>query len=176
MADDIASILDAQNVLLDHVLLPRVLPQKKVRFIDEQAIVIQFIENVENISEWLPVKTVKMMERLKRATLECTRSVVSEIINELESGDSFSMFIRRQNSTIMFYVPPTEENSVDEIENVIVATFMGNLHPNEIFKHESDIEVNFFHWIIGIYRRMRRLKLNTWFYHFRPSIPRKPIR
>lgn len=146
MAGNIASLseVETQNMLLNHVLLPRVLPQEKVRFIHEQTLIIQLIENVENVSEWLPEKTVEMMDRLKRVTRECTRTVVSEIINDLEPGDTFSMFVRRQNCTIMFYIPPTEENSIGEPQNIIVATYMGTLHPNEIFKHESDIEVSFF--------------------------------
>lgn len=138
------SQLKKQNILLEHVLLPRVLPQEKARFTDEQEIVVKFVENVENLSEWLPEKTVKMMERLKRVTLECTRTVVSETINELEAGDSFSMFIRRQNCTIMFYIPPTEENNLEELQNIIVATFLGNLHPQDIFMHDSDIMVSIF--------------------------------
>lgn len=99
------------------------------------------IENVENLSEYLPEKTVEMMDRLKRVTREYTRTVVCEIINELEPGDAFSMFIRRQNCTMMFYIPPTEENTIDEPQNIIAATFCGSLHPTEVFKHESDIEV-----------------------------------
>lgn len=137
------SELETQNILLNHVVLPRVLPQEKARFIHEQAIINLMVENVENLSDWLPEKTVEMMDRLKRVTREYTRTVVSEIINELEPGDSFSMFIRRQNCTIMFYIPPTEENSTEEPQNIIVATFIGTLHPKEIFKHESDIEVRF---------------------------------
>lgn len=134
--------VETQNILLNHVVLPRVLPQEKVRYVHEQALIMQLVENVENVSEWLPDKTVKMMDRLKRVTREYTRTVVSEIINELESGDTFSTFVRRQNCTIIFYVPPTEENTTGEPQNMIVATFMGTLHPKEIFKHESDIEVS----------------------------------
>lgn len=141
---NMTSQLEKHSILLNHVLFPRVLPQRKTRFNDEQAIVMQFLENVKNAQEWLPMKTVEMMERLKRVTLECTRTVVSDIINELGAGDSFSMFIRRQNCTIMFHIPSNEGSYVEELQNIIVATFMGNLHPNEIFEYESDIEVSFF--------------------------------
>lgn len=144
MAENIVSHsdLETQNILLNHVVLPRVLPQEKSRFFHEQALIIQFVETVEAVSEWLPEKTVEMMDRLKRVTREHTRTVISEIINELEPGDSFSMFVRRQNSTIMFYIPKTADNSTEEPQNIIVATFMGTLHPKEIFKHESDMEVS----------------------------------
>lgn len=142
----VTSDLEIPDILLNHVVLPRVLPQEKVRFIHEREIVIQLVETVEDVSEWLPMKTVEMMDRLKRVTREYTGSVVSEIINELEPGDSFSMFVRRQNTTIMFYVPKAGDNTTDEPQNVIVATFMGTLHPREIFKHESDIEVSSSIW------------------------------
>lgn len=140
MAEDIDMISQLENhsILLNHVLLPRVLPQQKEGFYDEQAIVIQFIENIKNVSEWLPVKTVEMMDRLKRVTLESTRTVVSNIIHELDLGDFFAMFIRGQNCTIMFYRPSNQP------QNIIAATFVGNLHPKEIYKHESDIEVSLF--------------------------------
>lgn len=135
--------VETQNILLNHVVLPRVLPQEKARFMHQQELVIQLVDTVENVSEWLPTKSVEMMERLKRVTREYTRTVVSEIINELEPGDSFSMFVRRQNTTIMFYIPKTDENSAEEPQNIIVTTFMGTLHPKEIFKHESDLEVSY---------------------------------
>lgn len=143
---NMTSQLEEHSMLLNHVLLPRVLPQQKERFYNEQAIVIQFIENIENVSEWLPVKTVEMMERLKCVTLECKRAVVSNIINELEPGGSFSMFIRRQNCTLMFYRPS------NQLQNIIIATFVGNLHPKETYKHESDIEVRSFPYHVFDFR------------------------
>lgn len=133
--------LETHDILLNHVVLPRVLPQEKSRFIHEQALVVQFIENVENVSEWLPEKTVEMMDRLKRVTREHTRDVITEIINELEPGDSFSMFVRRQNCAIMFHIPATEEANAPDLLNIVVGTFLGTLHPREIFNHENKIEV-----------------------------------
>lgn len=141
---DLLSELETQNILLNHVLFPRVLPQEKAKFIHEQQIVYQLIETMENASEWLPEKSVEMMDRLKRVSRECTKTVTSEIINELEPGDSFSMFIRRQNCTIMFYIPKSAESTTEEPLHIIVGTFIGTLHPKEMFKHDSDIEVSFY--------------------------------
>lgn len=132
--------MEIHDTLLNHVLLPRVLPQEKSRYHNERELVLQFIENVDNLSEWLPEKTVDMMDRLKRVTREYTRTVVTEIINELKPGDSFSMFVRRQNCAIMFHIPATEKDNL-ALMNVIVGTFMGTLHPREIFNHENEIEV-----------------------------------
>lgn len=58
------------------------------------------------------------------------------------SGDTFAMYVRRQNCAVMIHVPANEMVSVDETKNVIVSTFPGNLHPREIYRHIGDIEVN----------------------------------
>lgn len=136
------SELETQNILLNHVLLPRVLPQEKVRFNHEQEIIYQLIDTVEDASDYLPNKTVEMMDRLKRITRECTKTVASEIINELEPGDSFSMYVRRQNCTVMFHIPSADVDSLVEPEHIIVGTYMGTLHPKEIYNHGSGIEVS----------------------------------
>lgn len=39
---------------------------------------------------------------------------------------------------------PNEGSTTEEPLNIIVGTFMGTLHPNEISKHESDIEVSLY--------------------------------
>lgn len=135
-----------QNNLLDHVILPRVLPQRKSCYTHEQALVDQMIENVDGMSDWLPPKTVEMMKRLKRVNHECTPTVVSELINELRSpGDTFSMFVRWQNTAVIFYLPKdTEVINGDEPDNIIVATFPAGLHPRVIYEHDSDVEVKHF--------------------------------
>lgn len=134
-----------QNILLEHVIFPRVLPQKKQSYIYEQRLIGQIIETVEDISDLLPQKTVEMMKRLKRVNSECTPTVVSELINELRPGDTFSMFVRKQNTVIMFYVPNhTALDSAGKPDNIVVATFSGCLHPHTIYEHDSDTEVNLF--------------------------------
>lgn len=133
--------METQNILLNHIVWPRLLPQEKERFVHEQALVLQLVENVESLAEWLPEKTVEMMDRLRRVTRENTRTVICDIINELEPGDSFSMFVRRQNCAIMFYLPATEVNNIENPLNVIVGTFQAALHPRKILNHENEIEV-----------------------------------
>lgn len=77
---------EMQDILLNHVLFPRVLPQEKTKPNDELVLMIKMIENAENLSKWLPLKTVEMLQRLKRVHLECTPAVISEEINDLEPG------------------------------------------------------------------------------------------
>lgn len=135
-----------QNILLDHVILPRVLPQQKSCYTHEQALIDQMIENVDGMSDWLPLKTVEMMKRLKRVNYECTPTVVSELINELRSpGDTFSMFVRWQNTAVIFYLPNDAKanmNNGGEPDNIIVATFPACLHPRVVYEHDSDVEVS----------------------------------
>lgn len=60
----------------------------------------------------------------------------------LMTGDTFAMYIHRQQCTIMIYVPANDLiNSTEEPEDAIVATFPGSLHPRDIYEHESDLEV-----------------------------------
>lgn len=74
------------DILLDHVLFPRVLPQEKSKPIHELELLMKMIENVENLSKWLPLKTVEMLQRLKRIHIECTPAVIWEEINDLKPG------------------------------------------------------------------------------------------
>lgn len=150
-----------QNILLDHVILPRELPKKKSSFNHEQALIDQMIENVDNLSDLLPQKTVKMMKRLKRVNYECTSAVVSELINELRPGDTFSMFVRKQNTAIIFYVPDhTGVDNDGKPDNIIVATFPGCLHPRTIYENESDVEVNYFNEFITCVRPFHSVLIN----------------
>lgn len=83
------------------------------------------------------------MDRLKRATHEHTCTVISEILNKLEPGDSFAMFIRRQNCVIMFHISLTETGNTGDPLSIIVGRFIGTLHPRELFDQENEIESYF---------------------------------
>lgn len=151
----------SQNCLLDHVILPRVLPQHKSSYTHEQALIDQIIENVDGMSDWLPPKTVEMMKRLKRVNYECTPTVISELINELRSpGDTFSMFVRWQNTAVIFYIPKdtldTKVSNGGEPDHITVAIFPGCLHPRVVYDNDSDVEVkkcnekNLNHFLIAL--------------------------
>lgn len=134
--------LDKWDSILTHVILSRFLPQEKERFTDTgTALMNLMIENVENLDEWLPTKTVELFDRMKRVNGECTKKVVSEEIEDLESGDTFAMYVRRQNCVIMIHALADADLTDEHTPNVIVATFPGSLHPNDVYKFESDIEV-----------------------------------
>lgn len=87
MADDTeADTLRSRDILMDHVIFARVLSEEKTRYNYQEMLMIKMVENVENLSDWLPSKTVEMLQRLKRVHLECTKSEVADEINDLEAG------------------------------------------------------------------------------------------
>lgn len=131
-----------ENVL-NHVVLPCVLPDRRSRYFDElKSYVLCEMEN--SIKDTKIQKTIDLFARMKRVheTENCSPTVVSAEINALKPGDSFAMFVHRQNCAFMLYVLPNEEPN-KEPQSAIVATFPGNLLPGDIYKVESDIEVHF---------------------------------
>lgn len=131
--------------LLNHVILPRVLPHTKPRSFQETQLMVQMVNNIEILAKcpFMPPKTVELFKRLKRMHFECTPAVIAEEINSLRPGDTFAMFVRRQNNAFIIHAPPMPNSDKSTIpQNVIVATFLGSLHPCEIYKHDSDTQVN----------------------------------
>lgn len=135
---------ETQDNLLKHVILSRYLPQENKNFMEIGVeLMKQMIENVDNLAEWIPSETVELFERLKRVSLECTKSVVSEEIDTLEPGDTFAMFVRCQNCVIMIHVLPDADLDDEQTPNVIVATYPGHFRSSETYNCDSDLEVTF---------------------------------
>lgn len=138
---------DIQDMILNFAILPRVLPQEKSTKLHqiELDLVAQMIKNVMNLSGILPIKTIELFEKLKKIHGHTVPNEddITDQIKSLRSGDTFAIFVRRQNTTFIVYAPPNQNPDGKEPEDVIVATFPGNLHPTEVYKHESDMEVNF---------------------------------
>lgn len=131
-----------EDVQLHHVLLPRVLPKERGDLYQvEHDLMTLMVRTMENLSESLPSKTMKLFQTLEKVHTERTPIIVSNEINALGPGDTFAMFVRFQHSMIMIHVP-SNKNS-DNIDNAVVATFPGSLHPNEVYNHNSDMEVHF---------------------------------
>lgn len=127
------------EVLMNHVILPRYLPQHKSKNYhhEELALVFNMTENVRNLAKSLPRNTVSMFDRLARVHQTLTPSVVSTEIRKLQPGETFAMFVRRQNCALMVHKPPDGNG-----DRVIVSTFPGLLHPKLIASAGSDIEVS----------------------------------
>lgn len=136
-----------QDMLLQHVILPRYLPQKKsIHFHPtELQLMNEMVQNVVNFSGKIPSQTVKLFANLWETHNESipNPTTVTTQINALQSGHSFAMFVRRQNCMFVVHAPANHENAANTApQKVIVATFPGNLHPDEVYNHDSDIEVN----------------------------------
>lgn len=102
------------------------------------------VKNIRTSSDWVPPETVDLFKSLEKVQLSCTPDIVAAEINALEPGDTFAMYIHRQNCAIIVYMPKNQKVKAKEQRNVMVATFPGELPAGEIYKHESDIEVNDF--------------------------------
>lgn len=135
--------LEKQNILLNHIILPRFLPQSNTPQFHQTELQLfdEMYENVMDLSEVIPSKTVALFKSMHKVHHKLTPTDVSKEINALQPGDTFAMFVRRQNCTFMVYVPPDENIANGRPQNAIVATFPGRLHPNEVYKCDSDIEV-----------------------------------
>lgn len=130
---------EMHEVLMNHVILPRYLPQHKSKNYhhEELALVYNMIEIVEHLSKLLPRNTINMFRGLARVHRTLTPTVVSTEIRNLQPGETFAMFVRRQNCALMIHKP-----SDGNCDRVIVSTFPGLLHPKFISSAESDIEVS----------------------------------
>lgn len=131
-----------EDELLDHIVLPRVLPQEKSSKLYETELDLmrRMVENIESMAHVIPPKTVELFQRLHRVHMVRTKDNVAQEINDLRPGDTFAMFIRLQHTAIMIHVPSNEK--IDDVQNVIVST-IPTLQPDKIYKHDSDLNVIF---------------------------------
>lgn len=137
-----------QDMLLTHVILPRYLPQELSRYIDQTDLQLLhgFAENVVNLSGTVPAQTVKLFKSFRKIhdRIELSADTIASEIRSLRPGDSFAVFVRRQRWMFMIHAPVNDANAANsQPQEVIVASFPGNVRPSEIYKHDSDIEVNF---------------------------------
>lgn len=129
--------LSEYDVILHHVLLPRVLPQEKSPKLYEVELnlMTQMVKNVVNLVKCgIPSKTVELFRSLHEVHMKCNKENISKAINSLQPGDTFAMFVRLQHTGIMIYKKDSQ--------NIIVST-IPSLHPEKIYKHDSDYEVIF---------------------------------
>lgn len=136
-----------QDMLLQHVILPRLLPQEKSRHLHQTELQLlqNMAENIVDLREKIPFETVELFANFWDIHNESipNESKVNAKVNALRPGKSFAMFVRRQNCMFVIHAPPNgNASSTEPPKEVIVATFPGNLHPDEVYQHDSDIEVN----------------------------------
>lgn len=127
--------------LMNHIVLPRYLPQNRSpNFIAEELELLKrMVENVESLSDDVPINTLQMMRSLADVHLKPYPKTIKKNIGNLQPGGTFAMFVRSQNCALLIHMLP-EEAPADS-ENIIVATFPGKLHPKEVYGNPSDLEV-----------------------------------
>lgn len=132
---------DKKTLLMNHILLPRSLPREKYDSHETDLdLMNKMIDNVQKLTYYLPSKTVHLLEKLQEIYLNCTPQAVTQAINALGPDDTFVMFLKIENCAIMFHVPSNE--SVNNVQNVIIATIPGSLDASEIYENiNNDIEV-----------------------------------
>lgn len=123
--------------LLMHVVFPRVLPHENYKDHEryELTLISRLNETIKEISDFLPSETVRFFASFNDIHNKMrTPDNISEKINALKPGDTFAVFVRRQNCAFLIHMP-------DDSNDVIVYTFPGNLHLKEIYGNAGDLQV-----------------------------------
>lgn len=133
--------------LLNHIILPRYIPQIRspAFLMEEWELLKQMTETVEEFAINIPANTLKMIRSLAKVHLNLTPNVIRDEINKLQPGETFAMFVRLQNSAIIIHMLPDVPS---DLNNVIIATFPGNLHPTEVYNNQSDLEVEYIFYFL----------------------------
>lgn len=139
--------LEKQNALLTHVILPRFLPQSEslqTYYHTELKLFDEMCENVMDLSGIIPSETVALFKSMHKAHHNLNSTTIFNQINALQPGDTFALYVRRQNCAFMIHVPTDENLVYGKPHHAIVATFPARMHPDEIYKCDSDLEVIFY--------------------------------
>lgn len=142
-------IEEKYKILLNHVVLPRFLPQIRSNYLHREelclmSLMTQIVSENDLLTQHIPSTTVKMFNMLNQLHTNLSPEIVAEQIRTLKPKETFGMFVRRQNCGIMIHMPEKvlDPESVQS-NRVIVATFPGKIHPKHIYENDSDIQVIF---------------------------------
>lgn len=128
--------IDENEFILNHVVLPRFLPQKNQNYNDQLKIIKRMLKNVRDLRSYLPINTVHLCETLKNIHLQSTddnlRDTIKKELRYLLAGDTFAIFVRGQNCTLIVH---------KKAASLILATFHGDVNSNEIYSQDSDLQV-----------------------------------
>lgn len=128
--------------LLYHIILPHSLQQERSQDYEKQnmGLLSNMVEVIETCS--VPPATSYLFKSLEQTHMQRSPEVITGEINALKPGNSFAMFVQRQNCALMIHMPVQGNSAqVDENTTVIVSTFLGSLHPKQIYKNLYDLNV-----------------------------------
>lgn len=155
MSIEMEDKIQFQEDILNHVVLPRVLPQEKAQNPEqlELALLSSINDAVKQCKEWLPSSTVHLFESFERVHINRTPETISEEIKVLKAGRTFAFFVRRQNYAFLIHMPRDGNyRKPNQMKTVYVATFPGSFHPKEIYDHPSDLQVTVSCDILCVFR------------------------
>lgn len=128
---------DENEFILNHVILPRYLPPEKPGYVKQLKLMNSIIQTVLD-TPTMPGKTIDLFKQIRRLHVDTTGENFSTVLkNEIQSllpGETFAMFVRRQNCTLLIH---------QQRDSAILATFRGDMRSSDVYSHDSDIEVNF---------------------------------
>lgn len=129
--------IDEHEFHLNHVILPRFLEPQKPGYGNQLKLMNKMLQCVFD-TPIIPPPTMDLFKQFHRLHVDTTtdnfNNVLKEQIKTLLTDETFAMFVRRQNCTLMIH---------KQRDSTIVATFRGDMKSSEVYYHESDIEVNF---------------------------------
>ncbi|XP_031636747.1 uncharacterized protein LOC116349465 [Contarinia nasturtii] len=128
--------------LIVQIVLPRYFPpERSPNFVAEELeLMKRMLQNVESLSDYVPINTVEMLRCLADVHLKLDPTIIRNKINFLQPGETFAMFVRAQNCGLLIHMLP--EAPADS-EDIIVATFPAKVHPREVYNNPSDLEFNY---------------------------------
>lgn len=121
--------------------MPRFLPCEKPGYVKQLKLMNKMLQSVFEVA-LIPNETMdflKQFHRLHFTSEEHFQTVLKDQITTLDRDETFAMFVRRQNCTLMIH--KQHDNST------ILATFRGDMKSSDVYRYESDIEVRFPFWL-----------------------------
>lgn len=129
--------IDENEFILNHVVLPRYLPPEQMTYAKQLELAKLFVKNILDTPQ-TPEETIKFFKQFERVHQDVSANalipILSEELESLQPNDTLAMIVHRQNCTLL--IKKREDD-------VILATFRCDIDANEIYSHESDLEVTF---------------------------------
>lgn len=109
------------------------------------------VKNITDLREFIPINTLEMMQSLDEIHSKPSANTIRKKMIHLKPGKTFAMFVRSQNCVLLIHMLPNEpadsetvSNASSDSESIIIATFPGKLHPEEVYGNPNDLEVRLY--------------------------------
>lgn len=136
-----------EESVLNHVVLPRFIPSNASidQIAQDESLLMQMCEIFRKNAQWMPLKTNRMLHTFANVyqANDDAQTIYNEL-NSLKPGDTFAMYVRRQNAVFLCYMLENvpNPNELDETTPIVVATFPAQVSLKEVYAHPLDMEVS----------------------------------